>query len=553
MRAIRRRALAATCGITAVLSFAVPAAVAGRVPAGAARQDPAASSGRAVVAGLDPIPVPGARDLGDASGPASATLVLAPRDSAGLAALFSRQQSAVVAHRPVPVVTPSTFTQRFGPTPAGVAAARSWALRADLRVESVSTNRVLVRVSGRAGQLGAAFGTGLHRFEAPGVGAYVAPAARGRVPAALAGRLTAVVGLSTIGRLHGDVRPAGATSLVFRSYGPADLERLYHAPPAAVGSGQQVAVLASGDMAPVLHDLRLFEHRFGRPSTPVALRFVDGGSPDTTGTIEWDLDTQYGTGLAPGAHLLLYTGRSLGTEDILDEFNAFVTDNRARQANASFGLCEQLASLVGFQAAADQLLAQGVAQGQTLFSSSGDTGAFCPVGPLGLNGVPAGYTGVDYPAASPYVVGVGGTSLLAPGGSPNEVAWFASGGGPSQTTAQPSWQSRAGGSDLGVSRGVPDVALDADPQSGYVVIVDGQPKVVGGTSASSPSWMAFWARAQGAHRGGLGFANPVLYRLPASTFRDITTGTNALYPATAGWDYVTGRGVPDVSALVTRS
>lgn len=550
MSALGRRVLAATCGVAVAVGVAVPAAVAQEV---GAREVSAVSRAGASITGLNPVPVRGATDLGATPGAVSATIVLAPRNPAGLAAFLARQQAAAATHHRVPVVTPSGFTDRFGPPRGAVVAVRRWAVNAGLDVESVSSNRALVRVSGPARQLGAAFGTSLHRFEAPGVGAYMAPSAPGRVPTPLAGMVTSVVGLSTVGRLHGDVRPAGATSLDFRSYGPADLERLYHAPANALGSGEEVAVLASGDMAPVLHDLRLFEAGFGRPSTPVALRFVDGGSPDRTGTIEWDLDTQYGTSLAPGAGLVLYTGRSLATDDILQEINAFVTDNRARQANASFGLCEQLASLVGFQAAADQILAQGVAQGQTLFSSSGDTGAYCPIGPLGLNGIPAGYAGVEYPAASPFAVGVGGTSVLAPGRAPNEVAWYASGGGLSQTTVQPVWQRSAGGSNLGVTRGVPDVALDADPLSGYVVVVDGQPKVVGGTSASSPAWMAFWARAQGAHRAKLGFADPVLYRLPGGTFRDITTGSNATYPATTGWDYVTGRGVPDVSALVARS
>ena len=77
---------------------------------------------------------------------------------------------------------------------------------------------------------------------------------------------------------------------------------------------------------------------------------------------------------------------------------------------------------------------------------------------------------------------------------------------------------------------------------GYDVVVNGTVEVIGGTSASAPSWQGIWARAQAAHGGTLGFAGPVLYALPAAAFHDITVGTNGLFPATPGWDYTTGSG-----------
>ena len=78
----------------------------------------------------------------------------------------------------------------------------------------------------------------------------------------------------------------------------------------------------------------------------------------------------------------------------------------------------------------------------------------------------------------------------------------------------------------------------------------GQEQVIGGTSAGAPSWQGIWARAQGAHGGSLGFAGPVIYAEPASAFHDIVVGANGLYAATPGWDYVTGRGTPDIAAFV---
>ena len=132
----------------------------------------------------------------------------------------------------------------------------------------------------------------------------------------------------------------------------------------------------------------------------------------------------------------------------------------------------------------------------------------------------------------------------------SEIGWYAGGGGMSLLEAEPAYQSAVGGSNLGLRRGVPDVAFDADPNSGFNVIVGGQNTVVGGTSGSSPSWLGIWARAQAAHGGNLGFANATIYAEPSTSFNDIELGTNVLYPVTPGYDYVTGRGTPNIAAFV---
>jgi subtilase family serine protease len=92
-----------------------------------------------------------------------------------------------------------------------------------------------------------------------------------------------------------------------------------------------------------------------------------------------------------------------------------------------------------------------------------------------------------------------------------------------------------------VHRGVPDVSLDADPESGYEVIVSGTEERIGGTSASAPSWQGIWARVEGAHSGSIGFAGPVLYETePSTAFHDITIGTNGLYTAGPGMTWSPG-------------
>ena len=94
------------------------------------------------------------------------------------------------------------------------------------------------------------------------------------------------------------------------------------------------------------------------------------------------------------------------------------------------------------------------------------------------------------------------------------------------------------------------MSLDADPESGYEVIVAGTEQVIGGTSASAPSWQGIWARAQGAHAGTLGFAGPVIYRTePATSYHDTLFGSNG-FPALPGWDYATGLGMPDIAKFV---
>ncbi len=288
------------------------------------------------------------------------------------------------------------------------------------------------------------------------------------------------------------------------SYGPQDLWSLYNAPSSATGAGQSVAIITEGDVSQPKADLVTFEHQFGLPVVPWNTVQVGPQTSDTAGNDEWDLDSQYSTGLAPNVSALYdYNGGSLSNTDIASTINRWVTDNTTRQASFSAGECESLAQVTGFQTALDNTLKQATAQGQTLFTSSGDTGSFCPVGPAGVNGVPAGLPGVEYPAASPYAIGVGGTTVVglrSDRRSPGTRAAAA------RRTSRnvPSWQTNAGGSFAGVDRGVPDVSLDADPFSGYTVIVAGSETTIGGTSASAPAWQGIWARAQGAKGGASG-------------------------------------------------
>jgi kumamolisin len=113
----------------------------------------------------------------------------------------------------------------------------------------------------------------------------------------------------------------------------------------------------------------------------------------------------------------------------------------------------------------------------------------------------------------------------------------------------PSWQSGIK-APAGSGRGVPDISGDADPQTGYQVLVDGQSLVIGGTSAVAPLWSGLIALLNQKLGKPLGFAQPVLYTISGSAFHDITSGSNGAYAAAAGWDAATGLGSPSGANLV---
>ena len=168
---------------------------------------------------------------------------------------------------------------------------------------------------------------------------------------------------------------------------------------------------------------------------------------------------------------------------------------------------------------------------------------------------------VDFPASSPYALACGGTRLTAVNGVISaEVVWNessagegATGGGVSSVYTLPAWQQgvTVPANPAGTAgRGVPDVAGNADPMTGYQVLVDGQAQVIGGTSAVAPLWAALLARCNQKLGRSVGDVHAALYQLGPHVFRDITSGNNGAYRAGPGWDACTGLGSPNGEALV---
>jgi kumamolisin len=202
--------------------------------------------------------------------------------------------------------------------------------------------------------------------------------------------------------------------------------------------------------------------------------------------------------------------------------------------------------------ALDNACLAAAAVGVTITVAAGDDGS--TDGGKGNN--------VDFPASSPHVLACGGTKLAGSGTKiTSEVVWNeltsnegATGGGVSNVFALPTWQAKANvpkSTAKAGGRGVPDVAGDADPASGYTVRVDGASQVIGGTSAVAPLWAGLIALANAANGKNAGFVNPVLYAASAkSAFHDITSGNNGAFKAATGWDACTGLGSPIGTAVI---
>jgi kumamolisin len=328
-------------------------------------------------------------------------------------------------------------------------------------------------------------------------------------------------------------------------------------------------------------DLDAFFENLGIPVPDVTAVGVDGGAnvpgQDADADGEVTLDIEVAGSVAPGAKIAVYFGPN--TDDgFIQVLTTAIHDDVRKPSivSISWGQAEETATsqmLQGLQ----QALQEAAALGVTVCVAAGDNGS-ADEQQNGWDGKPH----VDFPASSPYSLACGGTSLNSGSqkGAPIEVVWNkgtqggATGGGVSNFFAQPSYQSAvnvpappAPTSGNSNGRGVPDVAGDADPYTGYNIYVSGKAQVFGGTSAVAPLYAGLLARINQSltTAGGnvVGFANPLLYPLENSgsgssvVFRDVTSGNNDIYddlngeyPAGPGWDPCTGLGSIDGANLL---
>lgn len=514
-------------------------------------------------AGAARVPLPGS-DRRPAPGVTAAATPLAADEQITVTVVLRRKaELPPELVRGSAAVTPAELAERYGASADDVALVRRAATDAGVQVSSVDLGSRRVVLAGPAQVLASLFGTSLEQGESPDPTSGRPVAHRHRtgglsVPAPLAGVVVAVLGLDDRpqSRAHHRKPHSPATAA---SYTPLELGTVYRFPEGTTGAGQTLAIVELGGGFGQ-DDLDTYFSGLGITGPAVTAVSVDGarnepGADPQGADGEVLLDIEVAGALAPGADVLVYFAPNTD-QGFLDAVSlACHATPTPTAVSISWGQSED--DWTGqARTAMDAAFADAAALGVTVTVAAGDDGS--------SDRASDGQLHVDFPAASPHVLACGGTKLSATastGTVHSEVVWNegsgkgATGGGISDTFDRPDWQTAAGTPDGG--RGVPDVAADADPQSGYQVLVDGTDSVIGGTSAVAPLWAALVCRLAEATGGGFGLLASRLYEgvsagNPAEGLRDITVGDNGAYSAGPGWDACTGLGVPDGQALLTR-
>ncbi len=454
------------------------------------------------------------------------------------------------------------FARRHGAFAADMNKIRSFAKQYGLKVASEDRAARTVKLSGSVRAFNEAFETDLRRCEHSS-GTYRVRTGALTIPAALKSAIEGVFGL--------DNRPQAKTHFRVRrvisgirahavevSYSPLQVALAYGFPADTTGAGQCIALIELGG-GYQSGDLSSFFKNLGITAPKVTAVSVDGAKNSPTGDSngpdgEVELDIEVAGAVAPGAKIAVYFAPNTD-QGFIDAVTSAVHDSRRKPSiiSISWGGPENSWTEQS-RNALNSAFEDASTLGISVLAASGDDGA--------SDGSSDGKATVDFPAASPYVTGCGGTKLTISGSSiSGEQAWNdlasnegATGGGVSENFALPSYQKNAKvpkAANAFAGRGVPDVAGNADPATGYDVLVDGQQAVIGGTSAVAPLWAALLARMNESLGKSVGFLNPMLYSTKAKpTFHDITSGSNGGYSAGHGWDPCTGLGSPNGSALL---
>jgi kumamolisin len=443
------------------------------------------------------------------------------------------------------------FGRHWGADPADLAAARRFAQLHGLAESGHDIARRVLHLRGAPAALERAFGVRLGRYALrDGRGPFMGP---DRDPALPPGAL-AVLGLDRrpVARPHFR-RPRAQPSV---TYTPLQVARLYSFPTAGTGSGQTIALIElGGGFTP--SDLAQYFQSVGvSPAPSVTAVGVAGGSNQPGGEADGEvmLDIEVAGAIAPGVSIVVYFAPNTdqGFYEAISQA-AHDTTYKPDVMSISWGGPEDSWSSSSVDAM-QSALEDAVALGVSVTVAAGDGGS--------SDGESDGAPHVDFPASSPYALGCGGTSLVASGNViSSEVVWNdtasgegATGGGVSALFPLPTWQqglavpAASGG---GTGRGVPDVSGDADPMTGYQVLVDGESEVIGGTSAVAPLWAGLIALCNQQLGAPLGDAHTALYQIGERAFRDIVQGNNGAYQAAVGWDACTGLGSPNGTALLS--
>ena len=544
-----------------------------------------------------------------------------PEQEAALVQLLADQQDPSSPRYHV-WLTPEQFGEQFGAARQDLDAVAGWLQSQGFQVTEVAAGRRAIEFSGTARQVEIAFRTQINRYEWNGR-QHTANATDISLPEALAPVVAGVVSLHDFGArpLHhvipSTVAPQTDFSGGVHGLSPYDFAAIYNVAPLWTagydGTGQSIAIIGETNIK--VSDVTSFRATFGLPvNNPTVI--VNGTDPGILAgeETEADLDVEWSGAVAKGASIKLVTSASTNTSDGITLSAQYIVQHAtAPVMSLSYGLCEaQMGTGNQFYSS---LWQQAAAEGIAVFVASGDSGsAGCDVPYSASNAgknttAPASQGfGVNGLASTPYNVSVGGTEFndtaspstywntsnsaqnaSAKGYIP-EIVWnessytagssgnslYAAAGGASIVWPRPSWQTGPG-VPSGSMRLTPDVSLSASGHDGYVIEEEGALYLVGGTSASTPSFAGLMAIVNQYTNTTNGNPNGKFYALASSVpsvYHDITTGSNAVpcqggsancsaaapstnvgtmngYSAGAGYDLATGLGSVDANALVT--
>jgi kumamolisin len=510
----------------------------------------------------------------------------------------------------------ATFKALYAPLPSSEAAVRSFLQSQGFTVTGTYANHLVVDVRGTVAQAEQTFQVQINNYQGSDGKNFYANASAPSLPGDVGSLVASVSGLDNLIQYsrvplgsgvgaqyvapnsntvktsfnsHASITcPQPGPATVPTSYTPVQIAMAYNFTKlyqGALGEGQTVGLLELDGFSP--NDIALYASCFGGKNTTIKTIPIDGfnGTPGVN-AVEVELDMEMLLGLAPRLAELRVYEASITSLSAYNDAWARIVNDAVPVVSTSWVFCEQGPGMTGEIQQENIFFKAAAAQGQTILAASGDLGATGCYNPqTGANTFPA----VDDPASQPYVTGVGGTTLrINPDNTYlSEQVWNdrtskngASGGGVSQVWPMPSWQQGPGVANAYSTgfREVPDVAINADPQTGYDVYctVGGCAgkgwQVLGGTSAAAPVWAAMVALANEtalkANGFQMGFLNPSLYSIShgaagtsyAAAFHDIVpvqgavnnndyVGSSGTYPTTSMYDLATGLGSFDAFNL----
>ncbi|MBV8049865.1 MAG: S8/S53 family peptidase [Acidobacteriaceae bacterium] len=505
--------------------------------------------------GSERAPMRGAREIGPANPNEKVEVTIRLRSRAGKKPAVSLDTFRQPPNERT-IFSREEYEKSHGADPSSIALVEGFAREHGLAVVETSPERRTVILSGTVAKMNNAFGVQLKEYEHPTAGRYRGRTGAIQIPENLTDHIEGVFGLDNRPQASPHFRRRRHARPAATSFTPPEVASLYEFPTGVDGSGECIGIVElGGGFKPT--DLTKYFNQIKLTKSPnVTAVSIGNGKNQPTGDPngpdgEVMLDIEVAGSIAPGANIVVYFAENTDA-GFLNAITTAVHDktNKPSVISISWGSAESDWTSQAMTSM-DEAFQAAAAMGVSVCVACGDNGS--------TDGIDDGLNHVDFPASSPYALACGGTLLQGSGNTiSNEIVWNelknkegATGGGVSDFFPLPSYQQNAGvppsanpGGRIG--RGVPDVCGDADPNSGYQTYVDGQPDVIGGTSAVAPLWAGLIALLNEKLSQPVGFLNPLLYQKAVSSdgFRDITSGNNGAYSAGVGWDACSGLGSP---------